>query len=73
MKLTYHSADDLLYIEFDAEAEHVRNEDAAEGVVLDITEDGHIAGIEILDASRVLNLDGLMPVKYETSPVTGSN
>jgi uncharacterized protein YuzE len=67
MRLTYDAPNDLLYIEFDAEAKHVRNEDAADGVVLDITEDGHIAGIEILDASKVLNLGRLFPIEYTTA------
>ena len=64
MTLTYDAPNDLLYIEFDGSAAHVRNEDAAEGVVLDVTEDGHIAGIEILDASKVLDLENLLPVEY---------
>ena len=67
MRLTYDAPNDLLYIEFDGEAKPVRNEDAADGVVLDITEDGHIAGIEILDASKVLNLGQLLPIEYITA------
>ena len=64
MKLTYDAPNDLLYIAFDDTSIAVRNEDAADGVVLDITEDGHIAGIEIIDASKVLDLKKLLPIEY---------
>ncbi len=64
MKLTYDAPNDLLYIAFDDSLSAVRNEDAAEGVVLDITEDGHIAGIEIIEASKVLDLKKLLPIEY---------
>lgn len=66
MKLTYDAQNDLLYIAFDESSGAVRNEDAADGVVLDITEDGHIAGIEIIDASKVLDLKKLLPIEYAT-------
>lgn len=68
MRLTYDAPNDLLYIEFDGEAKPVRNEDAADGVVLDLTEDGHIAGIEILDASKVLDLGRLLPIEFVPTP-----
>ena len=67
MKVTYDSKFDLLYLEFDGSAEHVRNEDAGDGVVLDLTEDGRLAGIEILDASRHLDLSRLLPVEFGTA------
>ena len=63
MKLTYDTIEDLLYIEFDASRPPVRNEDAGEGVVLDITDDGKLARIEILDASKMLDLRQLLPVE----------
>ena len=63
MRLTYDAPNDLLYIEFDPSNPAVRNEDAGEGVVLDITEDGKLAGIEILDASKMLDLAQLLPVE----------
>lgn len=64
MKVTYDSKFDLLYLEFDPTVQHVRNEDADEGVVLDIAEDGRLAGIEIIDASRHLDLSLLLPIEY---------
>jgi uncharacterized protein YuzE len=63
MKLTHHLTEDLLYIEFDPAATCARNEDLSERVVLDVTEDRHIAGIEILDPSKVLKLEEL-PVEF---------
>jgi len=67
MRLTYDAPNDLLYIEFDPSSPAVRNEDAGEGVVLDITEEGKLAGIEILDASKMLDLRHLLPVKFAPS------
>ncbi len=64
MRVTYDDKHDLLYLELDDTAEHVRNEDAAHGIVLDLTADGRIAGIEFLGASRLVNLDRLLPVEY---------
>ncbi|MGE0599540.1 MAG: DUF2283 domain-containing protein [Dehalococcoidia bacterium] len=69
MKVTYDTPNDLLYIAFDESSDAVRNEDAADGVVLDITEDGHIAGIEIMEASKVLDLRKLLPIEY-SAPAT---
>ncbi|MGE3421202.1 MAG: DUF2283 domain-containing protein [Dehalococcoidia bacterium] len=69
MRLTYDAPNDLLYIAFDDSSSAVRNEDAADGVVLDITEDGHIAGIEIIDASKVLDLRKLLPIEF-SAPAT---
>ena len=37
----------------------------SEDIVLDIGEEGRIIGIEILDASKHVALDRLLPVKYE--------
>ncbi len=65
MRVTYDSKFDLLYLAFDESGSSVRNEDAGEGVVLDITEDGRFAGIEILDASKLMDLSRLLPIEYE--------
>jgi len=43
----------------------VINKRLSEDIVLDIGEDDRIVGIEILDASRHVNLETLLPVKYE--------
>ena len=50
MRITYDSEVDALYIRF-IEAE-VISEHVAEGITVDYSEDGKIAGIEILDALK---------------------
>jgi uncharacterized protein YuzE len=64
VKVTYDDRHDLLYLELDETAERVRNRDVGDGIVLDVAEDGRIAGIEILGASRIVNLRTLLPVEY---------
>lgn len=64
MKVTYDSKHDLLYLQFDDTARRVRNEDVSESIVLEIDEDGRLSGMEILGASRAINLDRLLPVDY---------
>lgn len=70
MKVTYDAKFDLLYLEFDPAAKAVRNEDAGEGVVLDIGDDGRLAGIEILDASKVIDVSRLLPIEFEAAPAS---
>ncbi|MER3445741.1 MAG: hypothetical protein C4291_02390 [Candidatus Dadabacteria bacterium] len=41
------------------------NRRLSEDIVVDLGEDNRIVGIEILDAYKHLNLEGLLPVKYE--------
>jgi uncharacterized protein YuzE len=41
------------------------NKRVSEDIVLDIGNDNKIIGIEIMDASKHINLDQLMPVDYE--------
>ena len=43
------------------------NKRLSEGIVLDLGEDDKIIGIEILDASKHLNLEKLLPLQYEVS------
>jgi uncharacterized protein YuzE len=45
----------------------VINKRLSEDIVLDVGEGDIIVGIEILDASKRLNLEKLLPVKYEIS------
>lgn len=73
MRVTYDPKFDLLYLEFDGSSTPVRNEDVTEGVVLDLTEDGRLAGIEILDASRHLDLSRLLPVEFVTAGASPGN
>ncbi len=67
MNIIYNDKTDLLYIRFDDRKQDVTNRRVSEDIVLDIGENDRIVGIEILDASRHLTLDRLLPVKYEVS------
>jgi uncharacterized protein YuzE len=65
MNILYDDRKDLLYLRLDDVTQEVINRRAAENVVLDIGEDERIIGIEILDASRYVNLKRLLPITYE--------
>ncbi|HDN79077.1 MAG TPA: DUF2283 domain-containing protein [Chloroflexi bacterium] len=67
MKIMYNAKVDLLYLRLDDRKQPVINKRVSDHIVLDIGEDDKIVGIEILDASKHLNLEGLLPVKYEVS------
>lgn len=68
MEIRYNPKADLVYIRLDERKQEVINRRSTEDVVLDIGADGQIIGIEILDASKHLNLADLLPVKYQVSP-----
>ncbi len=68
MQVTYNSKTDLLYIRLDDQKQKVINRRLSDDAVLDIGRHDRIVGIEILDASKHLNLDKLLPVKYAFSP-----
>lgn len=67
MNVIYNDKTDLLYIRLDDRKQDVINKRVSEDIVLDIGENDRIIGIEILDASRHVSLDRLLPVKYEVS------
>jgi uncharacterized protein YuzE len=67
MNIIYNDKTDLLYIRLDDRKQEVINRRVSEDIVLDIGEGDRIIGIEILDASRHVSLDRLLPVKYEAS------
>ena len=67
MNIVYNDKSDLLYIRFDERKQDVINRRVSDNLVLDIGENDRIIGIEILDASRHVTLDRLLPVKYEVS------
>ncbi|MBI2906490.1 MAG: DUF2283 domain-containing protein [Chloroflexi bacterium] len=64
MQIVYDAKTDLLYIRLDDRKQELINRRVNEDMVLDIGEGDKIVGIEILDASKRLNLDRLLPVKY---------
>ncbi len=65
MQILYNSTADLLYLRLDDRKQQVINKRISEDIVLDLGEDDRIVGIEILDASKHLNLERLLPVNYE--------
>ena len=68
MQILYDVKTDLLYLRLDDRKQQVINKRLSEDIVLDLGEDNRIVGIEILDASKHLNLERLLPVRYEVSP-----
>ena len=68
MQIQYNADTDLVYIRLDERKQDVVNRRSTEDIVLDIGADNRIIGIEILDASKHLNLEALLPVKYQISP-----
>jgi uncharacterized protein YuzE len=65
MNILYNDRTDLLYIRLDDRKQEVRNRRISENIVLDIGEDDRIVGIEVLDASKHVNLENLLPIKYK--------
>jgi uncharacterized protein YuzE len=65
MKIYYDGKADLLYIRFDEGRHQVVNRRVTEDIVLDIEDDDKIIGIEILDASKHINLAKILPIYYE--------
>lgn len=64
MQITYYSKFDLLYLRLDPEKQRVTNMQVTDDIVFDMGEGDKIVGIEILDASKHVNLQNLIPVKY---------
>ena len=67
MNIHYNDRTNLLYIRFDDRKQTVINKRIADNIVLDIGKNGRVIGIEILDASKYVNLERLFPVRYEVS------
>ena len=67
MQIFYDAKTDLLYLCLDDRKQELINKRVSDDIVLDIGEDDKIVGIEILDASKNINLKGLLPVSYDLS------
>ncbi|HMW07203.1 MAG TPA: DUF2283 domain-containing protein [Leptospiraceae bacterium] len=65
MQVTYDSTTDLLYIRIDSASHQITNKRITDDIVLDLGEDGKIVGIEILDASKQVNLSSLLPISIK--------
>lgn len=64
MQIEYDSKTDLLYLRLDAKKQQVINKQVSEDIVLDVGDNNKIVGIEILDASKHLDLTCLLPIQY---------
>ena len=69
MNILYNDKRDLLYIRLDDRKQNIINRRVSEDIVLDIGEGDRVIGIEILDASKHVPLDRLLPVKYKVSKI----
>lgn len=65
MKIYYDEKSDLLYIRFEEKKRQVVNKRVTEDIVLDMEDEEKIIGIEILDASKHVNLAKLLPINFE--------
>jgi len=68
MKIEYSKSVDTLYIRA-REAPVVDSTDIEEGVTVDLDENGHIVGLEILDASEKMNLSDIVNISIENLPI----
>jgi len=64
MIIHYDSKTDLLYLRIEPSAQEVINKRVSDEIVLDIGENEQIIGVEIMDASKHINHEKLMPVEY---------
>ena len=65
MKIYYDEKKDLLYIRFEEGRREVVNKRVTDHIVLDIEDEDKIIGMEVLDASKHLNLRNLLPITYD--------
>jgi len=65
MRVHYDQKADLLYIRLDERKQKVLNRRIFEDVVLDIGRNNKIVGIEILDASKHVDVRKIFPIKTE--------
>ena len=70
MRIQYDRKVDLLYIRLDEKKQKVINKRIFEDVVLDIGRKNSIVGIEILDASKHMDVRKIFPVKTEKPSAT---
>jgi len=68
VKIEYSKEADALYIHL-RDVPVAESKDVEEGVTLDFDTNGHIVGLEVLDASERLGLSNLVNVSIENLPV----
>ena len=65
MNIFYDDKTDLLYLRLDPRTQEVTNKRVSDELVIDIGDDQKIIGIEILNASKHIDLESILPIKYE--------
>jgi uncharacterized protein YuzE len=65
MKISYDSKYDVLYLRFGEGTPSVTTRHVDEDISVDIDEVGRIAGIEVLAASKHVDLGAILPVSVE--------
>lgn len=65
MRIGYDNEVDALQIWF-ANAKPVDSRDVAEGVTIDLDEQGNLVGLEVLDAAEKLGLESILTVTIDT-------
>ena len=61
MRITYDSKADAVYIYLSDDADHFETRQVDPDINLDFDTSGRLRGVEVLDASKRLNLDQLLP------------
>lgn len=70
MNIEYDTKNDLLYLRFENEPSTLVNKRISDNIVLDIGPEDKIVGIEIMDASKNINLNKILPVSYQNTTLT---
>ena len=65
MKVEYDEKTDMLYLRLDPRSQDVINHRVTEDVVFDMGREDKIIGIEIMNASQNLDLQQVLPVRFE--------
>ena len=67
MDIIYNELTDLLYIRLDDKKQKVINKQITEDIVLDLSGEEKLVGIEIMNASKRINLEKILPIKHKIS------
>ena len=67
MDIIYNELTDLLYIRLDDKKQKVINKQITEDIVLDLNGEEKLVGIEIMNASKRINLGKISPKKHKIS------
>ena len=70
MRIEYSKSVDALYIRL-RETEICDSIDIEEGVTVDLDGEGHIVGIEILDATEKMDISDLVNINIQNPPLEG--